>query len=232
MRARPALMDRLKPWLRAIGYATPLQRELRRLLRGRAGLRAIQVGAHDGVTHDPFREHLILPGRQAVVLEPNPEVFATLVRNYHAHPQVTPVNAAVAYTVTRLRLWTLDPAYLAGRADAAVLTTLVSSTPELVLKNLGASHAAAAHLRPLDVPCVTLEALLEQQGWPRVDALFVDVEGFENDILLHADLARLDATLIVYEHHLLADSGAAINLRLRRQGYTCTQIEGDTVAVR
>jgi FkbM family methyltransferase len=225
-------MDRLKPWLRAIGYATPLQRELRRRLRDRTMIRAIQIGAHDGVTHDPFREHLILPGWTSLVLEPHPGVFSTLVKNYRAYPQVTAINAAIAYDAPHLTLWMPDPAYLAGRQDAAALSTMASHSRELLVRNLGPHSEVATHLQSLDVPCLTLEALLDRHHWPGADVLFVDVEGFENEILLRADLDRLDASLIVYEHHLLNDFGAAINERLGRHGYACLQVGGDTIAER
>ena len=232
VRTKPALLDRLKPLARALGYATPLQRVLRAHLRQADAFRAVQIGAHDGVTHDPFREHLIRPGWESLVLEPNPVVFATLVKNYRAHPRVQPVNAAVGYSGGSLSLWMFDPDYLARRPDAAVLSTLVSHSRELMLRNLAPGDEAAAHLREVRVPCATIESLLDQRGWPRLDALFVDVEGFENDILLNMDCPRLDAKLIVFEHHLLADQGAAITRRLAQQGYECTRIGCDTLAVR
>lgn len=225
-------MDRVKPWLRALGYSTSLQRALRSHLDQAKSLRAVQIGAHDGVTHDPFREYLIRPDWESLVLEPNPAVFPTLVRNYRSYPNVTPLNLAAGYSGGELKLWIFDRDFLAGRRDAAVLTTLVSHSRELMLQHLDAGDEAAGHLREVHVPCAGLESLLDQRGWSRIDALFVDVEGYENEILLNANLQRLSAKLIVYEHHLLADQGAAIARRLSQHGYDCTRIGSDTLAVR
>lgn len=232
MRTKPVLMDRLKPFVRALGYATPLQRELRKRFRSAPPCRAIQIGAHDGVTHDPFREYLIQPGWESIVLEPNPAIFPTLAANYRAYPNVVPRNLAASYTADRLSLWVLAEEFLSKRSDSSVLSTLVSHSRETMEEHLRMVDGASASLREIVVPCVTVEALLEEQGWPRIDALFVDVEGFENDILLNMDCARLDARYIVFEHHLLADQGAAIVEKLTGFGYVCIRIASDTLAVK
>ncbi len=232
LRTKPALLDRLKPLARALGYATPLQRALRRQLAGVRTGRALQIGAHDGVTHDPFREFLIRPGWEAVVLEPNPAVFPALVENYRAHPGVVPRQLAVGYPARPLELWVVAEEFLARRPDGAVLSTLSSRSRSALEANLRRAAGEDAPLRAVTVPGATVEDVLEAQGWPRIDALFVDVEGDENAILLPLDWARVDARLVVFEHLLLADGGAAIRARLGGLGYACTRIDGDTLATR
>ena len=225
-------MDRVKPLLRRVGYATPLQRELSRHLGHLSAATAVQIGAHDGVTHDPFREYMIRPGWRALVVEPNPVVFRLLQRNYETYPWVTPVNAAVSYGDTELTLWKFDEGYLKTRSDAQELSTLVSFSRENMRQFLGANDSALEHVGPFTVPAVTVEGLLQQYKWPRVDALFVDVEGFENAILLRADLRCLDPRIVVFENHLLADRGHAIKQKLAELGFSSVDIEADTLAVR
>jgi FkbM family methyltransferase len=225
-------MDRVKPVLRRLGYATQLQRELRRHLDQLTSALAIQVGAHDGVTHDPFREYLIRPGWCALVVEPNPSTFQMLNRNYESYRGVTAINAAVSYTEAELTLWRFDECYLETRPDRQELSTLVSFSRDNMRQFLGGNESALEHLSPIRIPAITIERLLQQHNWRRVDALFVDVEGYENEILMRADIQLLDPRIIVFENHLLPDRGAAIKQRLETFGFSSTDVDADTVAVR
>ena len=196
-------MDALKPLVRRAGYSTPLQNELKKHLGKVHAFKAVQVGAHDGITHDPFREYLIRPGWKSVVVEPNPAVYQLLRRNYSAYRNVIPVNAAVSYATKELTLWTFEQQFLAGRPDGSVLSTLVSFSPENMRKFVAPDDPALNHLKSFTVQCFTLEELAERHGLPQVDGIFVDVEGYENQILLHTDYARLKPSLVVFENHLL-----------------------------
>jgi FkbM family methyltransferase len=231
-RAHPQVGDRLKPIVRRCGYITPVQRELARHFRRWPAATAIQIGAHDGVTHDPFREYLIHPGWQSVVVEPNPSVFKLLRRNYEPYPSVHPVNAAVSYSAKQLTLWTFDEAYLKTRLDGLVLSTLVSFSRENMARFVSANDEALNHLHSFTIDCATVEELAEQRNLSRVDALFVDVEGYENDILPHVQYAKLGIRAVVFENHLLPDHGEIIKSLLTSQGFSCVDVEADTIATR
>lgn len=226
------LKDRLRPILRRLGYAWPVHRELRKHLQDVRVYRAIQIGAHDGVTHDPCREYFTRSGWTAVVVEPNPSVFELLKENYRRYPNVHPVYAAVSYSTAEVTLWRFDDTFLARRADASTLSTLVSTSRDNVLRFLDPKDEAVNHLEPIQVKCVTVEQLAKAYKLPSVEGIFVDVEGAEEDILLHVDYNSLGVRLVLFENHLLADRGARINEHLKALGFRTIDAAADTVAVR
>jgi FkbM family methyltransferase len=227
-RQHPELQDLLKPLVRALGYTWPLNQALVPLL-SRRPMRAIQVGANDGVTHDPYRQYLIRRGWQAVAVEPNRWIFETLQRNYRSYPQVKPLNAAVSYSAPELTLWSFDEAYLAAHPQGVILSTLVSFSREQLASGFAPGSEELDHICSFTIPCLTLEAIARQQNWDRVDAIFVDVEGYENEILLPADFDALSPQVVVFENHMLPDKGAAICEKLAARGMRCDEIGADTI---
>jgi FkbM family methyltransferase len=79
---------------------------------------------------------------------------------------------------------------------------------------------AVATVKPegtLDVPIMTLDALLEHAAAPeRIDFLSIDVEGHEIDVLSGVDLARWRPRLILIEDHVLDRN---LHHTLRKRGY-------------
>ena len=224
-------MDRLKPLVRSLGYSDPLHRFLAQHLGSVNSWRAIQIGAHDGVTHDPYRQYLIRPGWHSRVVEPNPHIFPQLRRNYRQYPNVVPLNYGCSYEVKELSLYAFDPEQWPDKYMGNILSTMTSHSRETLVNGLSDSRMHE-HICEMKVPCLTLEEIAEKAGWDKVNALFVDVEGYENQILLPCNLERLQPDMVVFEHHLLPDRGAAICQRLAEYGLTARRIDSDTVCVR
>lgn len=227
-RRHPELQDLFKPLVRALGYTWPLNQALIPLLGGRP-MRAIQVGANDGVTHDPYRQYLIRRGWQSVAVEPNRWIFHTLQRNYRKYPHVKTLNAAVSYSAPEMTLWSFDEEYLTNHPQGVILSTLVSFSREQIASGFGPGSPELDHICSFTIPCLTLEEIARRQNWDRVDAIFVDVEGYENEVLLPADLARLSPQVVVFENHMLPDRGAAIREKLIALGMVCEDVGVDTV---
>ena len=47
----------------------------------------VQVGAHDGVSFDPVREYIAGYGFPALLIEPQPDIFTRLKKNYQGFRQ-------------------------------------------------------------------------------------------------------------------------------------------------
>lgn len=85
---------------------------------------------------------------------------------------------------------------------------------------------------PISVPAVTVDALLEQLGWSRVDAVKIDVEGAEVMVLrgMAGLLARPDPPMVLYESNSRAldffgQTRADLLAQLERHGYVSYRIE-------
>jgi FkbM family methyltransferase len=122
---------------------------------------AVDVGANVGTFALPLARH-VGPTGLVIAIEPHPVTHARLAfnRDASALPQVKLFAVA------------------AGDSDGEVMI-------ETDGVNLGASHivVGAAGSEAIKVPSLRLQAILEQAGATRIDALKIDVEGFEDRVL-------------------------------------------------
>src|SRR5260221_712582 len=121
----------------------------------------VDVGANVGTYAMPLARH-VGAGGGVIAVEPHPVPHARLAFN----------NSASGYTQVRL------VAAAAGPADGDLMI-------ETDGDNLGASHIVSgkASGKAIKVASLRLQRILEEAGVSRVDALKIDVEGFEDRVL-------------------------------------------------
>ncbi|SIQ79365.1 MULTISPECIES: FkbM family methyltransferase [unclassified Bosea (in: a-proteobacteria)] len=153
-------------------YFDPVEREML-LKRLRDGFTFIDIGANIGAYSLFVAAHA---GRSARILavEPQPDVFARLAFNIAQNPfgTVKAVACALADKPGELTLF-IDPA---NRGESSV-------------RILNSSAG-----RSVQVPATTLLALVEGEGYERIDAVKLDVEGAE-DLILEPFLRDAPASL-------------------------------------
>ena len=121
----------------------------------------VDVGANVG-TYALALARRVGTGGKVIAIEPHPVTHARLAFN----------NAASGFTQTMLF------AAAAGPADGELMI-------ETDGDNLGASHIVSgqASAKAIKVPSLRLLRILDEAGASRVDALKIDVEGFEDRVL-------------------------------------------------
>jgi len=121
----------------------------------------VDVGANVGTYAMVLARH-VGSGGKVIAVEPHPVTFARLSFN----------NGASGYTQTKL------VAAAAGPTDGELLI-------ETDGDNLGASHivTGAATAQAIKVPSLRLQRILDEAGVAKVDALKIDIEGFEDRVL-------------------------------------------------
>jgi FkbM family methyltransferase len=122
----------------------------------------VDVGANVGTYAMVLARH-VGAGGKVIAVEPHPVTFARLAFN----------NTASGYTQTRL------VAAAAGPTDGELLI-------ETDGINLGASHivGGTATGETIKVPSLRLQRILDEAGVAKVDALKIDIEGFEDRVLI------------------------------------------------
>jgi len=166
-----------------------------------AGGSFVDVGANVGTYALPLARHVGASG-QVIAIEPHPVTHARLAFNRSASDlaQVTLVAAA------------------AGDRDGELMI-------ETDGDNLGASHVVSgpASANAIRVPSRRLQGILHQAGLSRIDALKIDVEGFEDRVLI-GFFAAAPQTLwpraVVIEHLSRAEWQADCIADMQQRGYS------------
>ncbi|XIA65589.1 FkbM family methyltransferase [Bradyrhizobium sp. TZ2] len=174
----------------------------------------VDVGANVGTYALALARHAGADGK-VVAIEPHPVTHARLAFN----------KAASGYTQVRL------VAAAAGPTDGELMI-------ETDGENLGASHIVSGEVsgRAIKVPSLRLQRILEEVGASHVDALKIDVEGFE-DRVLTGFFAEAPQTLwpraVVIEHLSDNEWQQDCIADMRARGYTETgKTRSNTLLVR
>jgi FkbM family methyltransferase len=121
----------------------------------------VDIGANVGTYALALARH-VGAGGTVIAVEPHPVTHARLAFN----------NAACGYTHTKL------VAAAAGPADGELLIQTDGG-------NLGASHIVTNNggADAIKVPSLRLQRILDESGVAKIDALKIDIEGFEDRVL-------------------------------------------------
>jgi len=208
--------------------ATPINYFLERLARSGPAF-VVQIGANDGISGDPVRSFVERYRWPGILVEPLPDVFAKLERNYRGSPQIKLENCAIGggheLTLYRVR------ADIAERAPW--LHELASFDREVVLRHQFLLPDIANHIVEERVPSISFSALMDRHGVDRFDVLAIDTEGYDLEILKQVDFPRHRPRVVIYEHkHLSAAQQSEARTLLGEADYVTLQEEFDTLGLR
>jgi len=238
IKSQPALYDSMKAVAR---YCQLLDNDaafefFTAFARKRGGsVRFIQIGANDGLRNDPVREFIVGGQWRGVLVEPLPDVFELLKRNYPArlHDRLHFVNAAVSAESRTLPLWSFRKEFLDSLSLEERLFYLrkASFTRSHVESFLTAGRHSLEVIEQVDVPCVTVQSLAQQFfDSSEFDLLVIDAEGHEASILSSIDFANTRPAGIFFESDHLAERRREMAQLLIANGYTIQDLGVDTAA--
>ncbi|MBS0205186.1 MAG: FkbM family methyltransferase [Planctomycetes bacterium] len=195
------------------------------------GLTVVQVGAFDGSTGDPLDSFLRLePAVRAVLIEPQPIPYAALRTRYSGSGNVTTVNAAITATNGLGTLYVVDDQH---PGDPWWCSQIASFSRAHLLRHAASIRNLPDRIRGIDVPTLTPATLMKDYRISRVDALVVDTEGADWEIV-QLFLARDILPSIVYFEwrHLETDTIQSAVEILTGLGYRLEFLEADLIAFR
>jgi len=205
---------------------------------GRMGL--LQCGANDGITVDPVRSFLLRnPGTvSAVLVEPLPDVYASLQANYAGHDHVVTLNVAVG-PGDSLELHRIKPAY-AAHYHGAIASGVTSFDRDFVLakatKLLRLEGVAPEdRIETFTQRCLTVSAIIDAHADLLGERPFlqVDAEGFDDRVIYTVDFERHRPIAINYEvQNLGEDRQVALRRHLSDIGYSFVRwSKSDEIAI-
>lgn len=231
LRRFPKLFDSLNR-LNRLRHKTPLFRALLEHLPKGKPFSFLQIGANDGISHDPYREFMIRSNARGLAAEPVPEYFAQLTHNYRSYPNLTPINCAIGYPASTLPFYAYTSHYLQTCPNAKELAGLASFDKSKLVAQLHPNSDPDSSIQAITLKVRTIEDVIAEHGFSTIDCLFMDCEGHEDNILLNLSYQRVQPQLISFEHTHHPENAREIVQHLAVHGFKSIQLSHDTVAYR
>jgi FkbM family methyltransferase len=237
-------MKSLHRWLRklihrpflAIGFRLVRAPRFERVLRAweleHDDFYFLQVGAHNGVTSDPFHRFVVEGWWWNVALvEPQSRSCEVLREIYRDRIHLKIFETAVGTDNGTLSLFKINE-QMEGIPYWA--SQLASTRREVIASHTDRIKELDQWIIEEKVTCRTLASIFAETKYPRLDCLAIDVEGFDFEVVKQIDQLPQLPKMIYFEHRHLSESDYRESLRfLKERGYrTETPEQGDTFAWR
>jgi FkbM family methyltransferase len=187
----------------------------------------LEIGAMDGVRFDPLHRHLVDRHWDAVLVEPLPDMFDLLQKNYQSYRTIRCINAAIAEASGPLSLYRVKPAAVSkyGHGEWVIGISSAVKGPTLTyLDDIVTEEVVRG---------VSFADFVNELSIQKIDVLQIDTEGYEWRILKQIDLSKWRIELIhIQVINLRPIDRLNVFITLNRAGYVFTYDGMDVTAVR
>jgi FkbM family methyltransferase len=201
----------------------------------------VQIGANDGITHDPIHKFIKRDDWKGVLLEPQPDVFNEfLTKIYAKNKGVAPLCAAIGEKDGS------QPIYKVGFSSMRWATGLASFSKEKIeqafkdgivasnCKRFGIEIPAdqSKWISQEEVQVIAPATLIKNYGLDHIDLLQIDAEGYDLEVIRIFDIPTTRPQAIIFENVGLnaADYAACLQL-LEEQNYQLKKFGPNTLAL-
>jgi FkbM family methyltransferase len=187
----------------------------------------VQIGANDGERSDDLRRLVLQYHPRGLLVEPLPDMFEKLKKNYRSEEQLVFANVALARQNHDVSLFRF-------RHDAPVRDYLhgMATFDEQRIRRLARDLKLSSWIEEVRVRGLTFKQLLEEFAVTDITLLQVDTEGFDFEIIKMALECRKCPDLINYEFTHLSPQDRLESYRLlAAHGYSFIHGDYDTLAV-
>lgn len=211
----------------------PFERALRNWELDHQPFYFVQVGAHNGITSDPFHRFLIENlAWESILIEPQSPCVDVLRLIYADRENIRIEHAAIGPAGSVDKTLTLYKV-----SDAAVglphwANQLASARREVIASHKDRIPDIERWIETQEVPCMGLAQIVAKHGFPRVDLLATDTEGFDFEVVKQIDDLPTLPQFVYYEHMHLSQQEYSESLRfLHDRNYRTDNFgNGDTFA--
>ncbi|WP_296620133.1 FkbM family methyltransferase [Marivirga sp.] len=202
----------------------------------------IQVGANDGINHDPIHKFVKRDKWRGLLIEPQPDVYRyQLFPLYLRDEGIFMENIAISDQISLMDMYKIS---FTRERWATGLTTFHKPTlqdkvdrgdVDIIAKRKGIKVPASRekYIDEVKVESKTFEFLRTKYQIKEVDVLQIDVEGFDFEVIKLYDLSLHKPKVIVFEsRHLNDKEYAEAEQYFTDNGFLIKRVKGDSVAVR
>lgn len=202
----------------------------------------IQIGANDGINHDPIHKYIKRDQWRGLLIEPQTAVFRNrLFPLYLKNPGIQMENVAIGDSISLKDMYrisfcedrwangltTFDRDTLQKKVDDGDIERIARK------KGVKVPSQYAAYIERFKVECKTFEFLRAKYEIQEVDVVQIDVEGYDFELIKLYDLSDNKPKVVVFESKHLSEKAYAEALDyFEINGYKLIRIKGDSVGVR
>jgi FkbM family methyltransferase len=187
----------------------------------------VQIGANNGLTDDPLRQFVTKYHWLGVLVEPQPQVFQQLLKNYEQEKQLAFENAAIADKDGTAQLFVAD-----HQDETANLTVFASLKKDALIRGLDNPKAVGVQVQVqhVEVPALSVQTLLLKHRITKIDLLLTDVQGYDTEVVEQFLACGVRPTIIYFEHcHAARPALDALYRKLVNHGYRFNELEIDAI---
>ena len=186
----------------------------------------VQIGANDGVKHDPIR-NLVRENWRGVLVEPIPAQFSALKKNYAGQAGFLFENAAITEFDGTTTLFCSD-----GPERESVYASLHQRSVEIAQRK--PESQPGSKMETMEVKAMTLSTLFDKYKVQQMDLFQVDTEGHDFSIMMQLlNKTSMRPSIIQFEHSFLSkEEEYRLYSFLTKEGYKVLPVGIDTVALR
>jgi FkbM family methyltransferase len=201
----------------------------------------IQIGANDGINHDPIHKFVKRDHWKGVLVEPQPDVFRyQLFPLYLRNAGIYMENIAISHEIGLMDMFKIS---FCAERWATGLTTFHKPTlqdkvdrgdVDIIAKRKGirVPSSKSEYINQVKVEAKTFEFIRAKYQIKNVDVLQIDVEGFDFEVIKLYDLSKNKSKVIVFEsRHLSDEEYSAAEAYFQQNNYTIKRVKGDSIAV-
>lgn len=206
---------------------SPLQFAVRSILADGGNFFFVQIGANNGVRHDPLRSLILQYHLRGLLVEPLCDMFEELKNNYASERQLLFENVAIAEQDGEVSLFRFRP-------DAPVPDWAhgMATFDGQKIRKMARNWRLDRHVEEVRVQSVTFERLLNKCRVETITLLQIDTEGFDLEVIKMALRSGVRPALINYEFVNLSPRDRLESCRLLAEhGYSFLHGRADTLAV-
>jgi len=205
-------------------------------------IKVIQVGANDGINHDPIHKFIKRDSWTGLLIEPQSEVFRNkLFPLYRRNSGIFLENVAVSEENGLMNLYKIA---FSNQRWATGLSSFQKETIDAKIDNGEIANVAKHHgdalpakredyIKTEKVETKSPAFLMEKYNLYKYDVLQVDAEGFDFEIVKMFNIKTYSPKVVVYEEKHLSDNMVLeVKQFLNESGYVSTLIGRDRLAVR
>lgn len=202
----------------------------------------IQIGANDGITHDPIHKFIKRDNWNGVLLEPQSDVFHQyLKRIYAKNKGIITLCAAIGEEDGSL------PIYKIAFSDMRWATGLTSFSKEKIedafqngIVQINCSKFGieipqdkSKWISEENVEVISPKTLLKKFGIGKIDLLQIDAEGYDLEVIRIFDIEKTNPEAIIFENVGLEEMEYQVYLKkLENAGYYTRKFGPNTLALK